>query len=107
MRLKRLIPLHGFHGAAARVLADVQEGERNETAFAVVGSALGRGLDEAGIRDLFDRHFAGWAGVSGAQVASMVARLHAREVARAPRTTGCALRAASWCSRPGSRADAR
>ena len=49
VRLKRLIPLHGFHGAAARVLADVQEGERNETAFAVISSALGRGLDEAEI----------------------------------------------------------
>jgi hypothetical protein len=107
VRLKRLIPLHGFHGAAAYVLADVQEGERNETAFAVISSALGRGLDEAEIMDLFDRHFAGWAGVSGAQVESMLARLLALEAARPPRTTRCSLRAGSRRSRPGASTHAR
>ena len=107
VRLKRLIPLHGFHGAAARVLADVQEGERNETAFAVISSAIGRGLDDDGIRDLFDRHFAGWSGVSGSP-----GREHGGSLARSRGRQGAGhdhmlARAGSRRSRPGTRAYAR
>jgi hypothetical protein len=79
MRLKQLIPLHGFQRAAAHVLSDVVEGERNATAFAVVASGIGRGLPDHEILDLFDQHFAGWGGVSPEQVASMLARLRAAE----------------------------
>lgn len=60
--------------AAAQVLSEAIEGCRNETMWAVVASAAGRGIDENHLRDLFDRHFAGWDAVTTDQLDSAIER---------------------------------
>ena len=76
-----LTTLHGsWRRAAAIVLGEAIEGCRNDTAWTVVASAAGRGIPEDVVWELFERHFSGWAGVSEAEVASMIER--ARPVRR-------------------------
>jgi hypothetical protein len=76
-RLAMLTMLHGsWKRAVAIVLGAAVEGCRNETAWAVVASASGRGIPDDVVWDLFDRHFRGWDGVSESQIASMMERTH-------------------------------
>jgi Bifunctional DNA primase/polymerase, N-terminal len=74
-RLAMLTTLHGsWKRAATIILSDVVEGRRNDTAWTVVASAAARGIPADVVRELFERHFRGWAEVSEAQVASMIER---------------------------------
>ena len=74
-RLTMLTTLHGsWRRAAAIVLGEAVEGCRNDTAWAVVASAAGRGIPEDVVWELFEKHFNGGAEVSEAQVASMIER---------------------------------
>jgi hypothetical protein len=80
-RLRMLTRLHGsWRRAAAIVLGEADEGCRNETAWAVVTSAAGRGILEEVLWQLFETHFTGGDGVSEAQIAFMIERTR-----RAPR----------------------
>jgi hypothetical protein len=57
-RLRMLTTLHGsWKRAAAIVLSEACDGCYNETLWAVVTSANGRGVSEDVIWDLFDKHF--------------------------------------------------
>jgi hypothetical protein len=60
--------------AAAQVLAEVFEGNRNTTAWTVVASAAARGIPEEVVWDLFRRHFAGWDGFSEADLHDAIER---------------------------------
>jgi hypothetical protein len=74
-RLAMLTMLHGsWKRAVAIVLGEAVEGCRNETAWAVVASAAGRGIPDDVVWKLFDGHFRGWDGISEAQLASMIER---------------------------------
>jgi hypothetical protein len=74
-RLRMLTMLHGsWRRAAAVVLGEADEGCRNETAWAVVTSAAGRGVPEDVLWQLFEKHFAGGDGVSEEQIALMIER---------------------------------
>jgi hypothetical protein len=74
-RLRMLTFLHGsWKRAAAIVLREAVEGCRNETGWAVVASAAGRGIPEDVIWRLFERHFTGWAGFSESDLASAIER---------------------------------
>jgi hypothetical protein len=74
-RLRMLTTLHGsWRRAAAIVLGEADEGCRNETAWAVVTSAAGRGISEDVLWRLFEKHFTGGDGVSEAQIALMIER---------------------------------
>ena len=74
-RLRMLSTLHGsWKRAAAIVLSEAVEGCRNETAWAVVTSAAGRGISEAVLWQLFEKHFTGGGGVSEDQIAFMIER---------------------------------
>jgi hypothetical protein len=84
-RLRMLTTLRGsWRRAAATVLSEAVEGCRNETAWAVVTSAAGRGISEDVLWQLFEKHFAGGDGVSEAQLAFMIERT--RPVPRQPST---------------------
>jgi hypothetical protein len=93
-RLAMLIMLHGsWKRAVAIVLGEADVGCRNETAWAVVASAAGRGIPDEVVWELFDRHFRGWDGVSEFQIASMMERTRSvRQLAPmifiAPASTG-------------------
>jgi hypothetical protein len=74
-RLRMLSMVHGsWKRAAAILLSEADEGCRNDTAWTVVASAAARGIPADVVRELFERHFRGWAEVSEAQVASMIER---------------------------------
>jgi hypothetical protein len=80
-RLRMLTTLYGsWKRAAAKVLGEAVEGIRNETAWAVVTSAAGRGISEDDLWRLFDRFFTGWeltaddGGVTAEQLQSMIER---------------------------------
>jgi hypothetical protein len=74
-RLRMLTARYGsWHYAAGVVLSEAIEGCRNETGWAVVASAAGRGVREDVVRQLFERHFAGWEGFSEADLASAIRR---------------------------------
>jgi len=78
-----LTTLHGsWRRAAVIVLGEADEGFRNETAWAVVTSAAGRGIPEEVLWQLFEKHFTGGDGVSEAQIALMIERT--RPVPRQP-----------------------
>jgi Bifunctional DNA primase/polymerase, N-terminal len=73
--LTMLTRLHGsWKRAAAIVLGEAVEGCRNDTAWIVIASAAARGIPDDTVWELFERHFRGWAGVSEAEVASMMER---------------------------------
>ena len=62
-----LTMLHGsWKRAAAIVLSEAVEGCWNDTSWAVVTSAAGRGIPEDVVWELFEKHFCGWAEVSEA-----------------------------------------
>ncbi len=74
-RLAMLSILHGsWKRAAAIVLSEAVEGNRNDTAWTVVASAAGRGISDDVVWELFERYFSGWAEVSEAQITSMMER---------------------------------
>jgi hypothetical protein len=54
----------GFERAVIGLLAGAHEGIRHATMWAVVSSAAGRGFPENRLIALFERHFAGWDGVT-------------------------------------------
>ena len=84
-RLRMLCTLHGsWKRAAAIVLSEATEGSRNETAWAVVTSAAGRGIPENDLWRLFEKYFTGGDGVSEDQIACMIERT--RPVPRQPST---------------------
>lgn len=57
-RLRMLTTLHGsWTRAAALILSEAGEGYFNETLWAVVGSAAGRGIPEDVVWELVERHF--------------------------------------------------
>ena len=89
-RLRMLTALHGsWKRAAAIVLSEASEGYYNETLWAVVTSAAGRGISEDVIWELFEKHFSRSPDVSEAKVvadlASMIERT--RPVQRQPLMT--------------------
>jgi hypothetical protein len=63
--------------AAAQLLSDAREGNRNDTMWAVIASAAGRGVPADELAALFDRHFAGWDGVTRDAVENAIARAYA------------------------------
>jgi hypothetical protein len=64
-RLRMLTARYGSWRYAARiVLSEATEGCRNETGWAVVASAAGRGIPEDVVRQLFEKYFSGWEGFS-------------------------------------------
>lgn len=66
-----------WNRAAAQLLAEACEGNRNDTMWAVIASAAGRGVPEDEVLVLFDLHFAGWDGVTPDAVENAVARAYA------------------------------
>ncbi len=79
-RLRMLTTLHGsWTRAAAIVLGDAVEGNRNETAWTVVASAAGRGVSEEVVWRLFEHHFTGWDGFSESELASAIERAQPRQ----------------------------
>jgi hypothetical protein len=74
-RLRMLTVRYGSWRYAARiVLSEATEGCRNETAWAVVTSAAGRGIPEDVVWQLFKKHFSGWEGFSESELASAIER---------------------------------
>jgi hypothetical protein len=74
-RLRMLTARHGsWRYAAGVVLSEAIEGCRNETGWAVVASAAGRGIPEYVVWQLFKRHFSGWEGFSEADLTSAIER---------------------------------
>jgi Bifunctional DNA primase/polymerase, N-terminal len=74
-RLRMLSTRYGsWRHAAGIVLSEAAEGCRNETAWAVVASAAGRGIPEDVVWQLFDKHFSGWDGFSKSALASAIER---------------------------------
>jgi hypothetical protein len=60
--------------AARIVLSEATEGCRNETGWAVVASAAGRGIPEDVVWQLFKKYFSGWEGFSESELASAIER---------------------------------
>ena len=74
-RLRMLTVWYGSWRYAARiVLSEATEGCRNETGWAVVASAAGRGIPEDVVWQLFKKHFSGWEGFSESELASAIER---------------------------------
>jgi hypothetical protein len=74
-RLRTLTTLHGsWRHAVAIILGEAVEGCRNETGWAVVASAAGRGVPEDVVWSLFWQHFTGWDGFSESDLTLAVAR---------------------------------
>ena len=74
-RLRMLTVRYGGWRYAARiVLSEATAGCRNETAWAVVTSAAGRGIPEDVVWQLFKKHFSGWEGFSESELASAIER---------------------------------
>jgi hypothetical protein len=78
-RLRLLTTLYcgNWNRAAAQLLSEACEGNRNDTMWALIASAAGRGVPEDEVLALFDLHFAGWDGVTPAAVENAIARAHA------------------------------
>jgi hypothetical protein len=75
-RLRMLTMLHGsWKRAAAIVFNEAGEGYYNETLWAVVTSAAGRGIPEDVVWELFEKHFSGDPKVSTAKVSSDLASM--------------------------------
>jgi hypothetical protein len=66
-----------WNRAAAQLLSEACDGNRNDTMWAVIASAAGRGVPEDELVALFDRHFAGWDGVAPDAVEDAIARAYA------------------------------
>jgi len=74
-RLRSLKIQYGSWTYAAKiVLREAAEGSRNETAWIVVASAVGHGIPDEKIWDLFENHFSGWAGYSSHELTSAIFR---------------------------------
>ena len=74
-RLRLLTRRHGsWRHAAGIVLSAATEGCRNETGWAVVASAAGRGIPEDVVWRLFEQHFSGWEGFSKSDLAGAIER---------------------------------
>jgi hypothetical protein len=74
-RLRMLTTLHGsWKHAAAIILGEAFEGCRNETGWAVVASAAGRGVPDDVVWQLFRHHFTGWGGFSESDLTLAIAR---------------------------------
>jgi hypothetical protein len=74
-RLRMLTARYGsWRHAAGIVLSEATEGCRNETAWAVVASAAGRGIPEDVVWQLFEKHFSGWEGFSKSELTSAIER---------------------------------
>jgi len=71
--------------AAAQLLSEACEGNRNDTMWAVIASAAGRGVPEEEVVTLFDQYFTGWEGVTPDAVEYAIARAYATR----SRTDGC------------------
>jgi len=63
--------------AAAIVLAEAEEGYRNDTGWEVVASAAAHGISEKVVLDLFEQHFTGWEAFGRAELASAIVRARA------------------------------
>jgi hypothetical protein len=85
LRLLKIRYCGNWNRAAAQLLSEACEGSRNDTMWAVVASAAGRGVPEDELAALFDRHFAGWDGVTPDAVENAIARAYAPR----SRTDGC------------------
>jgi hypothetical protein len=74
-RLRMLTTLHGsWRHAVAIILGEAVEGCRNETGWAVVASAAGRGVPEDVVWQLFRQHFSGWGGFSESDLTLAIER---------------------------------
>jgi hypothetical protein len=74
-RLRVLTTLNGsWRYAAAIILGEAVEGCRNETGWAVVASAAGRGVAEDMVWQLFRQHFTGWGGFSESDLTLAIER---------------------------------
>ena len=85
LRLLKIRYCGNWNRAAARLLSEACEGNRNDTAWAVIASASGRGVPEDEVVTLFDQHFSGWEGVTPDAVENAIARAYAPR----SRTDGC------------------
>jgi hypothetical protein len=75
-RLRMLTTLHGsWKRAVATVLSEASEGFYNETLWAVVASASGRGISEDLIWELIEKHFSGDPKVSEDKVVSEISSM--------------------------------
>ena len=74
-RLRMLTALQGsWRYAVAIILGEAVEGCRNETGWAVVASAAGRGVPEDVVWRLFSQHFTGWGGFSESDLTLAIER---------------------------------
>jgi hypothetical protein len=74
-RLRLLTRMKGcWRLAAAQVLEEAVEGNRNDTGWSVVVSAAACGIPESEVIGLFLRHFRGWDGFSEADLHGALAR---------------------------------
>ena len=85
LRLLTIRYCGNWNRAAAQLLSEACEGNRNDTMWAVIASAAGRGVPEDELAALFDQHFAGWDGVTPDAVENAIARAYAPR----SRTDGC------------------
>ena len=77
LRLLKTRYCGNWNRAAAKLLSEACEGNRNDTMWAVIASASGRGVPEDEVLALFDLHFAGWDGVTPDAVENAIARAYA------------------------------
>jgi hypothetical protein len=74
-RLRHLTFARGdWKRAAALVLSEAEEGNRNDTSWTVVASGVARGFSDDEIIDLFEQHYAGWDGFSASDLTSALER---------------------------------
>jgi hypothetical protein len=77
LRLLTIRYCGNWNRAAAQLLSEAREGSRNDTMWAVIASAAGRGVPEEEVVTLFDQYFAGWEGVTPDAVENAIARAYA------------------------------
>lgn len=84
-RLRHLTFVHrDWKRAAALVLSEAEEGDRNESGWTVVASGVARGFSDDEIVDLFAQHFAGWDGFSASDLTSALERARNKPAATPP-----------------------
>jgi|GEM_PF-2502941 len=85
-RLRALVRRYGsFVFAAKIVLREAEKGNRNETGWVVISSAVSRGLTDPEILQLFEDYFSGWDGFTPDNFNSALLRLRSKSYPNHPR----------------------
>jgi len=84
--LRALVRRYGsFYYAAKVVLRAAEKGNRNETGWTVIASAVGRGLTDHEIFQLFEENFSGWDGFTPNDLKGALLRLRSKSHQNNPR----------------------